>query len=84
MKRIALLAFLLSGCMQTPVLEPGPEVDVPIAVHCAHAPLNKPAFPLQTLSKNAGATQLLQACLQNDLLHRAYELRCEAIVKTCK
>ena len=83
MKYLAMLV-LLTGCAETPVLEPGPEIDVPIEVHCQHAPLNKPLFPLQTLKPDAGAAQLLQACLQSELLRQAYELSCEAIVSECE
>jgi hypothetical protein len=84
MKRAILLALLLAGCAEIPVLQPGPAVDVPVAVHCAHSPLAKPAFPLETLRPDANAARLLQACLQTDLLRQAYELRCEAIVKACE
>jgi hypothetical protein len=84
MKHIILVAFLLAACGEVPVLQPGPTVDVPVAVHCAHAPLSKPVFPLETLKPDATTTQLLQACLQTDLLRQAYELRCEAVVKACE
>ncbi len=84
MKRALMLVALLAGCAQTPVLQPGPEVDVPVAVPCLHAPLVKPEFPLQSLPLNAGAAQLFQACLQTDSLRQAYELECEAIVTACQ
>jgi hypothetical protein len=84
MKRIIIFTLLLAGCAQTPVLQPGPEIDVPVAVHCQHAPLEKPAFPLQTLTKTASAAQLLQACLQTDKLRQAYEMECEAVVRACE
>jgi len=84
MKRIALLVLLLAGCAQTPILQPGPVIATPVAVHCQHAPLMRPDFPLQTLAPAASATQLLQACLATDKLRQAYELGCEAIVKACE
>jgi hypothetical protein len=84
MKRILALALLLASCSEVPVLQPGPSVDVPVALHCQHEALSKPVFPLETLKQNASATQLLQACLQTGLLRQAYELRCEAIVRTCE
>jgi hypothetical protein len=84
MKRFLALTLLLTACTEVPVLQPGPDVDVPIALHCAHAPLSKPAFPLETLNKDENTTELLQACLQTDLLRQAYELHCEAIVKACE
>jgi hypothetical protein len=83
MTRFVLLLCLLAGCAPTPVLRPGPEVDVPVAVPCTHAPLAKPAFPLQSLAPDAGAFQLLQACLATDKLRQAYELECEAVVRAC-
>ena len=84
MKRAVLLALMLNACAQTPVLQPGPVVETPVAVHCAHAPLEKPAFPLQSLAPDAEASRLLQACLATDKLRQAYELECEAIVTACQ
>lgn len=84
MKRIFILALLLAGCTPAPVLQPGPEIDVPVAVHCTHPPLDKPIFPLQSLPNNANAARLLQACLATDELRQAYEMECEAIVKACE
>lgn len=84
MKRILALVLLLAGCSEVPVLQPGPTIDMPVAVHCPHEALSKPVFPLQTLKPDASATRLLQACLQTDLLRQAYELRCEAIVRACE
>lgn len=84
MRCILVLALLLAGCAETPVLQPGPEIDVPVAVHCKHAPLNKPVLPLETLAQDASAASLLQTCLQTDLLRQAYEMECEAIVHACE
>jgi len=84
MKRAVILLLMLSACEETPVLQPGPEIDVPVAVPCAHAPLVKPVFPLETLPPDANVARLLQSCLQTDLLRQAYELQCEAIVNACE
>jgi hypothetical protein len=84
MKRVVLLILMLAGCAETPVLQPGPEIDLPVALHCRHAPLEKPVFPLQSLRRDADAGALLQACLATDRLRQAYELQCEAIVNACE
>ncbi|MGE3622957.1 MAG: hypothetical protein AB7H77_03655 [Bdellovibrionales bacterium] len=84
MKYLLPFILLIGGCAAPPVWQPGPEIAVPVAVRCRHAPLAKPVFPLQALASGAGAAALLQACLATDKLRQAYELRCEAALGACE
>ena len=82
------MVVLLAGCQsQQQVLPPEPrvvEVKVPVAVPCKIAPVQRPAFAVDSLPLGAPIDQQMRALRAERKQRQGYEARLEAAVQACQ
>jgi hypothetical protein len=81
---LLVFCLLLSACAETRTLYKPVAVEVPVAVPCEAPKIERPAFPVASLSPQSPLFDQVKALVAENELRQGYEAELEAAVGGCR